>query len=158
MSLDPIHVTVVVERPPTEAFELFTDRVGTWWPLADFSVGGQDAASASIDGGTGEVFERDADGNKTEWGRVLTWEPPVRLAVSWHPGLDPETPTDWDATFEPEGEGATRLSLVHSGWERLADDPEGARERHRAGWARILDAYTDAARAESARAQGAPPD
>lgn len=31
----------------------------------------------------GRWFERDAEGNETQWGKVLVWEPPSRLVLAF---------------------------------------------------------------------------
>jgi hypothetical protein len=40
----------VVANGPAEAFEVFTDEIGDWWPLGDFSVYGKDSTVALRDG------------------------------------------------------------------------------------------------------------
>lgn len=153
MSIDPVTVSVVVEREPEDAFALFTEHTADWWPMAAFSVGGEHAKDVVLEGRTGgRIFERTDDGEEHDWGRITTWEPPVRLAVAWHPGGDPETPTEWDATFEAEGDGRTRVTLVHSGWERLGDRGPQMREAHVSGWQTVLEPYV-AAGAEQAGAR-----
>lgn len=36
--LEPVRKTVVVRRNPAEAFEIFTQRISSWWPFASFSM------------------------------------------------------------------------------------------------------------------------
>ena len=38
-TIDPVVATVTVPCEPARAFELFTERIGTWWPVAGHSVG-----------------------------------------------------------------------------------------------------------------------
>jgi hypothetical protein len=42
--------SVHVELPPSEAFRLFTDGIGEWWPLAEgYSYGGDRAHSIFLE-------------------------------------------------------------------------------------------------------------
>ena len=43
-------------------------------------------------------------------------------------------------TFEPAGDD-TRISVLHSGWERLGAAAEERRERNERGWAGVLEHY-----------------
>lgn len=40
----------------------------------------------------GAVFEAKYDGTRSDWGRLVAFEPGVKLALTWHPGnnADPE--------------------------------------------------------------------
>jgi hypothetical protein len=38
-----------VTRTPEQAFEIFTARMGSWWPLEHYSVHGTQAADCAID-------------------------------------------------------------------------------------------------------------
>src|SRR5919197_160847 len=65
----------------------------------------------------GRIAERSPTGEIADWGRVLTWEPPGRVAFTWHP--EGGEATEVEVQFIPEGSGATRVELEHRGWERL---------------------------------------
>src|SRR5262249_38096841 len=71
------------------AFDVFTRRVGTWWPLHTHSIGGDRIVEVVVEERVGgRIYERHSDGGEGEWGRVLVWEPPARFAMSWYPGHD----------------------------------------------------------------------
>ena len=36
----------------------------------------------------GRIFERTPEGVEHDWGEILAWEPPHRLAYRWHLGTD----------------------------------------------------------------------
>ena len=36
--IEPIHATVTVGRTPEDAFRVFTQEMGSWWPLQAFSM------------------------------------------------------------------------------------------------------------------------
>jgi hypothetical protein len=69
MHLPPIRRQVVVNGPAEAAFEVFTDEIGDWWPLGDFSVYGKDSTVALRDG---RVVERGSDGQESVWGGSST--------------------------------------------------------------------------------------
>lgn len=134
--LDPIHKSIEVEVPITEAFRLFTQEIGRWWPLGTYSVGRADATGCWVDGGPGGgIFETTTDGARHRWGTIMTWDPPRRLALTWHPGRDPNDHTMLEVDFAAPSETRTRIELIHSGW-RAGDE-----QRHRAhahGWDEVL--------------------
>jgi uncharacterized protein YciI len=135
-SVPPIHREVLVDADPATAFEVFTAGIGRWWPLAEFSVHGPDATVAFIDG---NIVERAAGETDAVWGSVTRWESPVVVAFSWHPGRTPERASHVEVTFTAM-EGATLVTLEHSGWDAL-DDPVSARDEYNRGWPKVLDAY-----------------
>ncbi len=136
----PLVKTVTVPVDVHRAFELFTERITDWWPLATHSVGGEAAASVSIDGRTGgQILERLADGSTSVWGTVTDWEVAALVAFTWHPGHDADQATRVEVRFTADGDD-TRVELTHTGWERR--DPD-ARARYDSGWAYVLGRYTE---------------
>jgi hypothetical protein len=61
--------------------------------------------------------------------------------MSWSPGTDPAKATELAVSFAAEGDG-TRVDLVHSGWEILAERGQERRNRHDGGWQTVLGHYT----------------
>lgn len=130
--------TVTVAAPPERAFHLFTEGISTWWPLATHSVAAERADAAVFEPHEdGRIYERTRDGDEHEWGRVTAWEPPVRVAYTWHPGRGPDTAQDVEVRFTPAGEG-THVELVHTGWERLGDRAEDVFGSYDGGWDFVL--------------------
>ena len=137
--IPPVQREVVVDLEPDRAFQVFTDKIGEWWPLGDFGVFG---AGASVVVREGMIVE--SLGDKTAvWGTVTEWEPPSRLAFTWHPGKDPGTASAVSVSFEPVG-GGTRVLLEHTGWE-VFSDPAGARDEYDHGWPAVLARYSELA-------------
>lgn len=135
---------VVVPCPPAQAFELFTARMGDWWPLDAFSVGGDRATGVTVaDRVGGEVIETDADGGTAVWGTVTAFSPPDRFAMTWHPDATPERATAIDVRFEPV-EAGTRVTLVHTGWAAGAEGA-GHRQNYDSGWDVVLGRFVSAA-------------
>ncbi len=86
-SAEPVRKSLIVPATPQRAFELFTAHMHEWWPLATHSVGAEDAVSILFGAGVGaEIVETMADGATSVWGAVTDWEPPHRVAFTWHAG------------------------------------------------------------------------
>ncbi|MDQ2810321.1 MAG: SRPBCC domain-containing protein [Actinomycetota bacterium] len=136
----PIRREILVDADPATAFEVFTEHVGRWWPLAELSVYG-DGDGATVAFAGGQIIERSADGQMAVWGTVTRWEPPDAVAFSWHPGQATESASQVEVTFAAAA-SQTRVTLEHSGWEAFAD-PAAARAEYDHGWPMVLDRYRD---------------
>jgi uncharacterized protein YndB with AHSA1/START domain len=145
--VDPIVRSVVVKRSQEDAFRLFTEGIGEWWPLGSHSVFGDRAQIAIFETKEGgRIFERTADGEEAEWGRVLVWEPASRVLYDWSPEPGQTVPTEVEVRFIPEGD-LTRVELEHRGWERLGDGGEEKRASYNAhdGWTQVIGSYVEVA-------------
>jgi uncharacterized protein YndB with AHSA1/START domain len=139
MSLSPIRREIVVPAPPDTAFAVFTDGIGGWWPLdSTHSVFG---SGSTVEFRDGALVERGPDGTEAVWGRVLAWEPPHRLRITWHPGYAEERGTEVTVSFAPV-DGHTLVTLEHSGWERIADGT-AKRAGYSTGWPVVLGYFVD---------------
>jgi uncharacterized protein YndB with AHSA1/START domain len=137
-SIQAVHKSLFVNCSPERAFEVFTREVGSWWPLHEYSIGGEQITEVVWEERVGgRVYERHADGSEGEWGRVVAWEPPSRFVMSWYPGKDASVATELEVRFAPEGEG-TRVDLEHRGWEIFADEGQQTRDNYDNGWPTVL--------------------
>jgi uncharacterized protein YndB with AHSA1/START domain len=128
---EAIRKTITVPRGPESAFRLFTEGMGSWWPVKAYSAGGEDAEAVNFEPRAGgRIYERQAGGAEVPWGTVETWEPPSLVRFSW--GLNG---SEIQVVFVPDGDG-TRVELEHRGWDRLEDQQE--RDSYDAGWDIIL--------------------
>ncbi|MCM3876991.1 MAG: SRPBCC family protein [Thermoanaerobaculia bacterium] len=146
--LGPLERSVTVPKSPADAFRIFTVGIATWWPLSKFSVSHGKAKTAKTCAFEpfvgGEIYEVDENGTRCAWGRVVAWNPPSRVAFTWHPGGEPAEAQDIEVTFRNDGK-ATRVTLVHSGWQRLGEKGASAREGYGEGWGFVLgEAYATA--------------
>ncbi len=124
-----------------EAFRLFTEGIGRWWPIATHSLGGDHVVDVRFEARLGgRIFEVLDDGSEEDWGEVLAWDPPASVRVKWGVSRG-RPPTTWEAVFTPLGESTTRLVLEHWGWEALGDDADEARTGYHAGWDPVLSAF-----------------
>ena len=89
----------------------------------------------------GRIFERGADGAEHEWGQVVAWEPPTRVAYRWHLFFDPSEATDIEVTFRSEGDERTVVRLEQRGWERLGDAGPPRRTRTGHVWGELSKAF-----------------
>ena len=145
-TMEPVVKELVVPVEPARAFRRFTEEMGTWWPRETHSVFEARCTAVRMEGWVGgRLYEVSETGEEAEWGRVTAWEPPARVAFTWHPGRDAETAQEVEATFEA-GEGGTRLRLVHGGWEVLGDAAHGTRQGYDTGWDHVLGLYREALR------------
>ena len=79
--MSEVKVSVQVARSIAEAFLEFTLGIDAWWPPAGR---GGDAPQVFIEPHVGgRWYERDANRIVCPWGRVLAWEPPHRVMLSW---------------------------------------------------------------------------
>ncbi len=114
---------ITVEASQQRAFNVFTQNHGAWWP-AVYHLGAADFETAIIEPfAGGRWFERDVDGTECDWGRVLAWEPPHRLLLTWQITpewtFDPNLVTEIDVTFTSLAERRTRVVLEHRHLERF---------------------------------------
>src|SRR4051794_15996633 len=81
---------VTVQAPVERAFSVFTEGIATWWPHEEtHNVGPTpaDAVMEPFEGG--RCYAKAYDGTETDWGRVMTWDPPEprRVRVAPEPAV-----------------------------------------------------------------------
>ncbi len=76
LTTDAIRKTVLVDFAPAEAFELFTARIASWWPVGTHSYGGDDVTDVVLEPRVGGRLYEVTDAGEQDWGRVLEWDPP----------------------------------------------------------------------------------
>jgi uncharacterized protein YndB with AHSA1/START domain len=81
----------------------------------------------------GHVYDRGVDGSVCRWARVLAYEPPNRVVISWDINTqwqletDPSKTSEVEVRFIAEGPHRTRVELEHrnldrhgEGWEEMS--------------------------------------
>lgn len=153
-TLSPVRHTVTVPLPIERAFSLFTNDLDAWWPRGH-KIGAAEMAEAVLEPRAGgRWYERDADGSECEWGKVLVFEPPRRLVVTWQINAqwqhdpDPTHASEFEVRFTEEA-GRTRVELEHRNIERHGEDAEQLWKAFGSpgGWPGILDGYANTATA-----------
>jgi uncharacterized protein YndB with AHSA1/START domain len=148
-----VRTSITVEAPIERAFSLFTDGIGTWWPPEHHIIEGELAEMVFEPRVGGHVYDRTTDGKECRWARVLAYDPPSRIVISWDISLewqietDPESTSEVEVRFMAEGPDRTLVQLEHKnidrhgeGWERMRDAVGSPN-----GW--NLQRFADAARA-----------
>jgi len=140
--------TITVAGPPEVAFRVFTEGLASWWPARTHSVGHERVDTIVLEGHVGgRFYERLDDGTEHEWGEITTWDPPGRIAMTWHAGRGSETAQQLEIRFVAEGDG-TRVELEQTGWEVLGDEAEATRANYATGWTGVLGPYAEAVDAD----------
>jgi uncharacterized protein YndB with AHSA1/START domain len=62
------------------------------------------------------------------------------VRYTWYPDRTPESAQEIEVRFEREGSG-TRLTLTHTGWERLGDQARKARRGYPIGWEYVMQVF-----------------
>jgi uncharacterized protein YndB with AHSA1/START domain len=145
MPLAPVVKQITIETSAARAFRVFTEDIGAWWPLATHHIGAHPPETAVIEPRVGgRWFERAADGAECPWGRVLVWDPPARLVLSWQVGggwkYDGAMESEVEVRFVALGPALTRVELEHRKLDALGPAAEGMRAAFdsEGGWTGIL--------------------
>jgi uncharacterized protein YndB with AHSA1/START domain len=142
-----VFVSVRVKATPGRAFQAFTEEIGRWWhPNGLFAFTRGQPGTIALEPGIGGRFtETQPDGTAFEIGRVIAWEPPHRLVLSWRQASFAEDQsTEVHVRFEPVGD-ETRVTVEHFGWETIPQEhaarhgfPLGVFLQRHAEWWQIL--------------------
>ena len=154
-----IRRVISVEAPPEVAWRVFTEEMGTWWPLAVYKIGTANAVDAVIEPHVGgRWYERGDAGSTCDWGRVLAWEPHSRLVLTWDINADfqydPALKTEIEVRFITEGRAGTRVEFEHRRLDRFGDRRDEMRKifDETGDWGKLLASFAQTA-AASAKAK-----
>lgn len=136
---------ITVNAPVAHVFRTFTAAQNEWWPRVHH-IGKSDRFMAIVEPRVGgRWFERSDDGSECDWGRVLVWEEPTRIVLSWNLNAefayDPDLNTEVEVRFIAETARRTRVELEHRGLEHYGDKAAQMRDIFSApdGWAKSLE-------------------
>lgn len=139
---EPLRFSFDLDCAPEHAFRVWASRIDVWWPR-DHTLG--PAVTVVLEEGVGgRIYETDARGLRYEWGEVTAWEPPTRLAYTWHLGCSAADATDVEVRFSEADGGTTRVEIEHGGWERLAERADLWQDRNQIGWDTLLPHFVKA--------------
>ena len=143
--------SIVVDAPIDRAFSVFTGRFGDFKPPEHNMLGVPIAETVFEPHVGGHIYDRGTDGSECRWARVLAFEPPDRVVVSWDISpywqveTDPEHASEVEIRFVAETPERTRLELEHRNLERHGPGWEGVRDgvAEEGGWPLYLARYAD---------------
>jgi uncharacterized protein YndB with AHSA1/START domain len=144
-----VQMQIVVAAPIERAFRVFTEQFERIKPR-EHNMLGVDIAETDFEPRVGgHVYDRGVDGSECRWARVLAYEPPHRVVISWDISprwqieTDPEKASEVEVRFISESAERTRVELEHrnldrhgEGWESLRGGVESE-----GGWPLYLQRY-----------------
>jgi uncharacterized protein YndB with AHSA1/START domain len=147
-----VRQSIVVDAPIERAFQVFTDRFGDFKPRDHNLLGGVEIAETVFEPRVGgHLYDRGTDGSECRFARVLAYEPPHRVVMSWDISptwqleTDPAKASEWEVRFVAETPERTRVELEHrhldrhgEGWQNVRDGVAGPE-----GWPLYLRRYTE---------------
>jgi uncharacterized protein YndB with AHSA1/START domain len=144
---------VMVDAPQERAFAVFTDGIDTWWPR-EHTIGEAELREMVLEPKVGgRAYGIGVDGSESDWGRVLEFDRPNRIVVSWDitlqwkHELDHAKASEFEVRFIPDGPDRTRVELEHRNLERHGDGWEAMRDAVGSpnGWQGGLELFAAAA-------------
>jgi uncharacterized protein YndB with AHSA1/START domain len=149
-AITPVRYELTVPISTDQAFKLFTEGFNSWW--IGHHIGKADLQEAVLEPKAGgRWYERGVDGTECEWGKVLVFDPPGRLVITWQINAQWEYDSDPDHASEievlfTEHDGQTKVDFQHRYIERLGAGAEdlAATVSKPDGWPGILDLFGEA--------------
>jgi len=150
-SATSIRHEIVVAAPIERAFSVFTEDFGSFKPPEHNMLSVDIAETVFEPRVGGDVFDRGVDGSECRWARVLAYEPPDRVVISWDITPQWQIETELEKTSEvevrfiAEAPDRTRVELEHRALDRHGDGWEAIREGvdSEGGWPLYLRRFAD---------------
>jgi uncharacterized protein YndB with AHSA1/START domain len=146
-----VRTSIIVEAPVELAFSVFTEDFGSFKPPEHNLLEVEIAETVFEPRVGGHLYDRGVDGSECRWARILAYEPPNRVVISWDISPQWQIETDLDKTSEvdvrfiAETPERTRVELEHrnldrhgAGWESERDGVGGE-----GGWPLYLRRYAE---------------
>jgi uncharacterized protein YndB with AHSA1/START domain len=142
---------VVVQAPIERAFSVFTNDFGAFKPREHNMLAVDIAETIFEPHAGGHLYDRGVDGSECRWARVLAYEPPDRVVISWditpqwQIETDPDKTSEVEVQFIAETPERTRVVLEHRNLDRHLEGWEAVREGvdSEGGWPLYLQRYAD---------------
>lgn len=146
-----VRTQIVVEAPIERAFRVFTEDFGSFKPPEHNLLGGEIAETVFEPREGGHVYDRGVDGSECRWARVLAYEPPNRVVISWDISAQWAVETNLEKTsevevrFVSEAPERTRVEVEHRNLERHGEGWEGVRDAvgSPGGWPLYLQRFAE---------------
>ena len=95
-----VRTSIVVDVPIERAFAVFTEDFGAFKPAEHNMLGVEIAETVFEPRVGGYLYDRGVDGSECRWARVLAYEPPHRVLLSWDISPHWQLETDPQKTSE----------------------------------------------------------
>jgi uncharacterized protein YndB with AHSA1/START domain len=146
-----VRTQIVVDAPIERAFRVFTEHFGSFKPPEHNLLDVEIAETVFEPREGGHLYDRGVDGSECRWARVLAYEPPDRVVISWDINPQWQIETDLEKTSEvevrfiSETPERTRVELEHRNLDRHGDGWEGVREgvAGEGGWPLYLQRFAE---------------
>jgi uncharacterized protein YciI/uncharacterized protein YndB with AHSA1/START domain len=142
---------IVVETSQHRAFRAFTDGIDRWWPR-EHHIGASPLERMIVEPRAGgRWYSICKDGSEVDIGKVVAWEPPQRLVLTWQITAqwqyDPAFSTEIEIQFLVENPRRTRVELEHRNLERYGAESETVKKTFESddAWQASLQAFAGAA-------------
>ena len=147
----PVKKSIVVNAPIERAFKVFTEDFGSFKPAEHNLLGVEIAETVFEPRVGGHLYDRGVDGSECRWARVLAYEPPNRVVLSWNISpqwqieTDPDKTSEWEVRFIAETPERTRVEIEHRNLDRHGEGWQGVRDGviGDGGWPLYLQRYAD---------------
>lgn len=143
--------SIVVEAPIERAFKVFTEDFGSFKPAEHNLLRVPIAETVFEPRVGGYLYDRGTDGSECRWARMLAYEPPNLVRLSWNISpqwlieTDPARTSEWEVRFTAETPERTRVEIEHrhlerhgEGWASVRDGVDGDQ-----GWPLYLKRYAE---------------
>jgi uncharacterized protein YndB with AHSA1/START domain len=146
-----VQLHVVVHAPIERAFRTFTNEFDRIKPREHNLLGVEIAETVFEPRVGGHVYDRGVDGRECRWARVLAYEPPHRVVISWDISpqwqieTNPERTSEVEIRFIAESADRTRVELEHRNLDRHGEGWQAERDAVRGdgGWPVYLQRFAD---------------
>jgi uncharacterized protein YndB with AHSA1/START domain len=153
-SVAPVRKQVVIQAPREHVFKVFTQGIDRWWPR-QHHIGKTPPTKFIIEPTLGgRWYATHEDGSETNTGRVLEWDPPQRIVLSWQLkgdwSYDPDFVTRVVVDFTEQGPRTTVVDFEHRDLEKYGDGADEVRKGIDSpqGWGMIFALFAEEAARE----------
>jgi hypothetical protein len=145
-------LTSIVEVPCSreKAFKIFTEQMGTWWPIHQRSMSmawhSKPAKSLEVQAKLGgKITEIGDDDTQHHWGTFTDFAPHDRVRFDLHMGMPPDQTSHVEVVFEALSDNATRVILTQTNFEGFGEMAAMVLQGYTSGWPVIFEqAYAKA--------------
>lgn len=146
-----LRMQIVVEAPAERAFRVFIEKFDRIKPREHNMLAVDIAETVFEPRVGGHVYDRGVDGSVCRWARVLAYEPPDRVVISWDISpqwqieTDPARASEVEIRFVAETPERTRVELEHRHLDRHGEGWPGLRDgvESEGGWPLYLQRFVD---------------